>query len=231
MAAVHDGALPLTTFGRFELLNVIRLSVFRQQLNLRVAAIDVLTIKAESGVLGVISCDWAAVHAEAERLSARHTAEGGHRSIDILHGDGALDGCKGVSKFRWKSNQTGERGRADSEALRAGKAKSRVRSPELSQDSGARSLEASELRRTLRRCDEDFDPTSNSVRSRYLFPAIVVFPLLSATLLNSDSCFSMRLFLGEPPLYQKSERTTHPCWSLQDCARQVGQFNRKHSSD
>ena len=78
MAAVHDGALPPTTLGRFELLNAIRLSVFRQQLNSRVAAIDVQTIKAdiESGVLGVISCDWAAVHAEAERLSATHNAEG-----------------------------------------------------------------------------------------------------------------------------------------------------------
>ena len=87
MAAAHDGALPLTTLGRFELLNAIRLSVFRQQLNPRVAATDVLTIKAdiESGVLEVISCDWAAVHAEAERLSAGHTAEGVHRSMDILH--------------------------------------------------------------------------------------------------------------------------------------------------
>jgi predicted nucleic acid-binding protein len=87
MAAADDAALPLTTLGRFELFNAIRLSVFRQQLNPRVAAIDVLTIKAdiESGVLAVISCDWAAVHAEAERLSARHTAEGGHRSMDILH--------------------------------------------------------------------------------------------------------------------------------------------------
>lgn len=87
MSAAHDGALPLTTLGRFELLNAIRLSVFRQQLKPRVAAIDVLTIRAdiESGVLEVISCDWAAVHAEAERLSAGHTAEGGHRSMDILH--------------------------------------------------------------------------------------------------------------------------------------------------
>lgn len=85
--AVDNAALPLTTLGRFELLNAIRLSVFRQQLSPRIAAIDVLTIKAdiESGVLGMISCDWAAVHAEAERLSARHTADGGHRSMDILH--------------------------------------------------------------------------------------------------------------------------------------------------
>jgi hypothetical protein len=101
MVAADDAALPLTTLGRFELLNAIRLSVFRQQLNPRVAAIDVLTIKAdiESGVFGVISCDWAAVHAEAERLSARHTAEGGHRirkkGVPLLlgtHGNCPSDG-------------------------------------------------------------------------------------------------------------------------------------------
>jgi predicted nucleic acid-binding protein len=107
MAAVPGGALPLTTLGRFELLNAIRLSVFRQQLNPRVAAIDVLTIKAdiESGVLGVVSCDWAAVHAEAERLSARHTAEGGHRSMDILHVATALS--MGAREFlSFDGNQT-----------------------------------------------------------------------------------------------------------------------------
>jgi len=107
MAAAHDGALPLTTLSRFELLNAIRLSVFRQQLNPRVAAIDVLTIKAdiESGVLEVISCDWAAVHAEAERLSARRTAEGGHRSMDILHVATALS--MGAREFlSFDGNQT-----------------------------------------------------------------------------------------------------------------------------
>jgi predicted nucleic acid-binding protein len=108
MAAAHDGALPLTTLGRFELLNAIRLSVFRQQLNPRVAATDVLTIKAdiESGVLEVISCDWAAVHAEAERLSAGHTAEGGHRSMDILHVATALSmGAKEFLSFDGKQTR------------------------------------------------------------------------------------------------------------------------------
>jgi predicted nucleic acid-binding protein len=107
MAAADHGALPLTTLGRFELLNAIRLSVFRQQLSPRVAAIDVLTIKEdmESGVLGVISCDWAAVHSEAERLSARHTAEGGHRSMDILHVATALS--MGAREFlSFDGNQT-----------------------------------------------------------------------------------------------------------------------------
>jgi hypothetical protein len=69
----------------------------------------------------VISCASAAVHAEAERLSARHAAEGGKsKHGHLARGDGALDGCKEVSEFRWKSNQTGERGRADSETLRTG---------------------------------------------------------------------------------------------------------------
>ena len=99
LAAADDAELPLTALGRFELLNAIRLSVFRQELTPRVAAVDLLTIKGdiESGVLGVISCDWAAVHAEAERLSARHTAEGGHRSMDILHVATALS--TGASEF------------------------------------------------------------------------------------------------------------------------------------
>jgi predicted nucleotidyltransferase len=39
----------------------------------------------------------------------------------LARGDGALDGCNGVSEFRWKTNQTGERGRVDSQALRVGK--------------------------------------------------------------------------------------------------------------
>jgi len=39
--AVADVPLPLTTLGRFELLNAIRLSVFRDQLDRRTAAIDV----------------------------------------------------------------------------------------------------------------------------------------------------------------------------------------------
>lgn len=49
MAAAGNGPLPLTTFGRFELVNAIRLSVFRQQLHPRVAAMDLHTIDPVSG--------------------------------------------------------------------------------------------------------------------------------------------------------------------------------------
>ena len=85
-AAAGIGPLPLTTFGRFELVNAIRLSVFRQQLHPQVAAVDLQTIEADirSGVLVVMPCDWPAVHAEAERLSAKYAAEGGHGAMDIL---------------------------------------------------------------------------------------------------------------------------------------------------
>ena len=40
MATAGDAPLPLTTLGRFELLNAIRLSVFRQQLDPEAAAAD-----------------------------------------------------------------------------------------------------------------------------------------------------------------------------------------------
>lgn len=38
-----------------------------------------------SGVLHVVTVDWADVHRIAEELSHKHTAQGGHRLADILH--------------------------------------------------------------------------------------------------------------------------------------------------
>jgi predicted nucleic acid-binding protein len=87
MASGDGGPLPLTTLGRFELLNAIRLSVFRQLLDPRAAIADLRTFEADirSGILELTPCDWPAVHAEAERLSAKYTKEGGYRSMDLLH--------------------------------------------------------------------------------------------------------------------------------------------------
>ena len=87
MATDHRGPLPLTTLDRFELLNAIRLSVFRRLLDPWLAIVDLRTLEADirSGVLELTPCDWPAVHAEAERLSARYTNEGGYRSRDVLH--------------------------------------------------------------------------------------------------------------------------------------------------
>ena len=87
MATGESGPLPLATLGRFELLNAIRLSVFRQLLDPRSALADLRAFEADirSGILELTPCDWPAVHAEAERLSAKYTKEGGYRSMDILH--------------------------------------------------------------------------------------------------------------------------------------------------
>jgi len=35
-------------------------------------------------------CDWASVHAQAERLSCQHTSEARHRATDLLHLASAL---------------------------------------------------------------------------------------------------------------------------------------------
>ena len=39
----------------------------------------------DSGAVVMVSADPAAVHREAERLSASYTKTGGHRALDILH--------------------------------------------------------------------------------------------------------------------------------------------------
>ena len=92
MTTTDRWPLPLTTLGRFELLNVIRLSVFRQLLDPRSAIADLQTLEADirSGILELTPCDWPGVHAEAERLSAKYTKEGGYRSMDILQVAAAL---------------------------------------------------------------------------------------------------------------------------------------------
>jgi predicted nucleic acid-binding protein len=79
--------LPITTLGRFELFNAIRLSVFRRQLAPRAATVDLRTIEGDirSGVLELVACDWPGVHADAERLSSKHTSRNGHRTMDVLH--------------------------------------------------------------------------------------------------------------------------------------------------
>jgi predicted nucleic acid-binding protein len=99
MAAAGDTPLPLTMLGRFELFNAIRLSLFRKQLDSLEAAADLKAIQADirGSVLLLVACDWAAVHSEAERLSAKHTGKRGHRSMDVLHVASAL--CLGAKDF------------------------------------------------------------------------------------------------------------------------------------
>ena len=87
MAERGSVPLPLTTLGRLELFNAIRLSVFRRQLAPRAAIVDLRTIEGDirARVLKLIVCDWPAVHADAERLSSKHATKNGHRTMDLLH--------------------------------------------------------------------------------------------------------------------------------------------------
>jgi predicted nucleic acid-binding protein len=100
MATASSGPLPITTLGRFELCNAIRLAAFRKDIDKKMAAEDLQMIEKDlsSGVLTITDCDWTAVHAEAERLSAAHTLTGGHRGMDTLHVATAL--ILGASEFR-----------------------------------------------------------------------------------------------------------------------------------
>lgn len=39
----------------------------------------------DTGAVVLVAAEWADVHSRAEELSKRHTAAGGHRSLDVLH--------------------------------------------------------------------------------------------------------------------------------------------------
>ena len=84
--------LPITSLNRFELCNAIRLSVFRKVLERRAGEADLKLVEKDiaAGVLALTPCDWATVHARAERLSSERTAKGGHRAMDLLHVASAL---------------------------------------------------------------------------------------------------------------------------------------------
>lgn len=94
-----QGPLPLTSLGKFELTNAIRLAVFRRVLDPRKAKADLQALEADlaNGVFTRTACDWAQVHAKAEQLSSLHTIAGGQRGMDILHVASAL--ILGVSEF------------------------------------------------------------------------------------------------------------------------------------
>lgn len=95
-------ALPLTSFGAFELKNAIRAAVVRRSATEMEARRVLALIQQDtvSGLLVPTACDWEAVYREAERLSERHTLTGGHRALDVLHVAAALIlGCSDFLTF------------------------------------------------------------------------------------------------------------------------------------
>lgn len=49
------------------------------------AALAKLQANLDAGAVVLVAAEWADVHSRAEELSKRHTAAGGHRSLDVLH--------------------------------------------------------------------------------------------------------------------------------------------------
>lgn len=79
--------LSLTVLGEYELLNAVRFAVFRGVLPAPAAAAVIAAVEADltAGRLVLERVNLAQIVTEAKRLSALHTAESGHRSLDILH--------------------------------------------------------------------------------------------------------------------------------------------------
>jgi predicted nucleic acid-binding protein len=84
--------LVLSPFHQYELPNAVRLSVFRGLRDATAGGAILAAFEADlaSGYFAVPTCNLASVLIEAKRLSAVHTAMGGHRAFGMLHVAAAL---------------------------------------------------------------------------------------------------------------------------------------------
>lgn len=76
----------VTTLNEFEMLNALRLAVFRRVATTAAAGMVIRAFRSDltAGKLLMLPCDLDAVLTEAGRLSDRRTPTGGHRGFDIL---------------------------------------------------------------------------------------------------------------------------------------------------
>ncbi len=81
------GTLPLTRFGRAELVGSIRLAVFRRVLSDADArgAIDDLDADLRDGRLALVDALWRRMLDLTVELATTYTAELGTRTLDVLH--------------------------------------------------------------------------------------------------------------------------------------------------
>ena len=79
--------LPLTPLHRHELLNAIRLRVFRGEITPEQRKLAFQEIEADlaDNILAHTPIPWTEAFRESEALAARHTETLGVRSIDLLH--------------------------------------------------------------------------------------------------------------------------------------------------
>lgn len=80
-------SIAVSVLNRFELENALRFAVFRKLISRADAlgSMAAFEVDLKSGNLQLVSCDLAALVAEAARISELYTMTGGHRSFDILH--------------------------------------------------------------------------------------------------------------------------------------------------
>ena len=79
--------ISVTEFNEFELMNAVRLLVFRRLKDAAAAALILSDFAKDlsSGKLVLAPCAFAAVFVEAKKISSLWTLTGGHRAPDILH--------------------------------------------------------------------------------------------------------------------------------------------------
>ena len=87
-----NAPLLLCELNRLEFENALRLLRFRKLVAPRFMneALAALQRDEQAGLLQASSCDWSAVFTLARQISARRTARGGHRTMDLLHVAAAL---------------------------------------------------------------------------------------------------------------------------------------------
>ena len=93
LVARFDEPLCISSLVAFEFRQSARLHVFRfsndRTQGFSKAETDRMfgkfDLNLSSGAVEILSVDWGDVHSLAERISARHTIRGGHRTLDVLH--------------------------------------------------------------------------------------------------------------------------------------------------
>jgi predicted nucleic acid-binding protein len=98
----HADPFPFTTLHDLEVRNAVQLGVFRRVVTVEQAkaAIGAIEEDLASGRLVRAPVKWPSVFRGASRLSARHAATTGGRSLDILHVAAAKSlRCKELASF------------------------------------------------------------------------------------------------------------------------------------
>lgn len=91
-AVAAAAPLLLCELNRIEFENALRLLRFRKLVDPRFvgAVLAALRRDEQDGLLQAVACDWPAVFALAQQVSARRTLRAGHRTMDLLHVAAAL---------------------------------------------------------------------------------------------------------------------------------------------